>query len=693
MSNSGLYGSTGNVTVSANNLTTLYNSVPGATVTTQNVADRNFTTLYASRQADVNPTKAYGNANVEAFLNIGEDQGGNVVQNINMSGSLTVGKQSNLGPVGNVHITGGTLNYVLATDGSGGLSWVEPSPGAGEPIPYIHFDVVTTANNQQFSNVELSNYLDANTFNLFKNGVNIEPFYYEKIDANTVQVNIPLASGDTIDILATGGSGGLPGGNITEIQYNGGSNTFSGNSSFTFDQANSLMTIGNISIVTNLDVGANINVASDANIVGNLIVGVDANITGNLTVTDISSANITFDTINGNVANVVDLNVSGASNLGDVANIIITGGTANYVLQTDGAGNLSWAAQTGGNGGANATSLYANIANVHIYDGSSGQVLSTDGTGNLSWISAGGGSSLTGLTDANVVALGNNYANTQSGGTVLIGDDANASGSSSVAVGKNANGGPSGVAVGLNSQGSGGGTVALGPYSDAGSGAYGIAIGIGSKLGSGAFNIALGVDVGNTTSVNGNNNVLVGRGALPSSSSVDGEITLGGSVITNTRIPYGNLNVTNTVIAGDASLSALTVTGTTTIQQAKEKVTANGTGATGTINYDVLTQAIVLQTANATANFTLNIRGDSGTSLNTVMSTNESLTLTYINKNGSTGYYANLIQIDNANVTPVWPGGSAPISGTPSGYDMYNFNILKTAANTYVVFGTVGSYE
>lgn len=43
---------------------------------------------------------------------------------------------------------------------------------------------------------------------------------------------------------------------------------------------------------------------------------------------------------------------STTANLGSVSNITITGGTANYVLQTDGTGNLSWAAQSGGGGGA-----------------------------------------------------------------------------------------------------------------------------------------------------------------------------------------------------------------------------------------------------------------------------------------------------------------------------------------------------
>lgn len=48
------------------------------------------------------------------------------------------------------------------------------------------------------------------------------------------------------------------------------------------------------------------------------------------------------------VANLMQVGIG--ANLGPVANVIITGGTNGYVLQTDGTGNLSWTAQTGGSG-------------------------------------------------------------------------------------------------------------------------------------------------------------------------------------------------------------------------------------------------------------------------------------------------------------------------------------------------------
>lgn len=44
------------------------------------------------------------------------------------------------------------------------------------------------------------------------------------------------------------------------------------------------------------------------------------------------------------------LDVTFSANLGEISNVTITGGTNGYVLQTDGTGNLSWAASGGGGG-------------------------------------------------------------------------------------------------------------------------------------------------------------------------------------------------------------------------------------------------------------------------------------------------------------------------------------------------------
>lgn len=143
------------------------------------------------------------------------------------------------------------------------------------------------------------------------------------------------------------------------------------------------------------------------------------------------------------------------------------------------------------------------------------------------------------------------------------------------------------------------------------------------------------------------------------------------------------------------TLVSLTVGGTSTIQQALEKVTPNATGATGTINYDILTQAIIQNTSNATGNFTLNFRGNGSTSMDSFMSTNQSATCTYINKNGITAYFLSAVQVDGAARTVNWASGAVPNvnTATTNGYDLYQFNFIKTASNTYTIYGTIAGYQ
>jgi hypothetical protein len=95
----------------------------------------------------------------------------------------------------------------------------------------------------------------------------------------------------------------------------------------------------------------------------------------------VSLANST--TINGN------LTVTGNSNLGSNSNVFISGGSANFVLSTDGAGNLSWA--NIGNGSV-ANANYANFANVANV-ANSVAVANVVGIGNIATINLDGSSS------------------------------------------------------------------------------------------------------------------------------------------------------------------------------------------------------------------------------------------------------------------------------------------------------------
>jgi len=119
-----------------------------------------------------------------------------------------------------------------------------------------------------------------------------------------------------------------------------------------------------------------------------------------------------------------------------------------------------------------------------------------------------------------------------------------------------------------------------------------------------------------------------------------------------------------------------------------EGATVSATAATGTINYDVTSQSVLYYTTNASGNFTLNIRGSSSTALNTLMANGESISISFLCTNGATAYYNSAITIDGTSVIPKWQGGTAPTSGNASSVDIYNFVIVKTATNTYTVFGT-----
>ena len=121
------------------------------------------------------------------------------------------------------------------------------------------------------------------------------------------------------------------------------------------------------------------------------------------------------------------------------------------------------------------------------------------------------------------------------------------------------------------------------------------------------------------------------------------------------------------------------------IQSVAEKVTTEATAATGTINYDVLTQAVWNFTSDSAANWTLNIRGDGSTSLDSIMDTGESITIAHIVKNGSTPYYNSAVQIDGSGVTPEWQGGAAPSAGNASSLDVYTYTVIKTGSATFTV--------
>jgi hypothetical protein len=117
----------------------------------------------------------------------------------------------------------------------------------------------------------------------------------------------------------------------------------------------------------------------------------------------------------------------------------------------------------------------------------------------------------------------------------------------------------------------------------------------------------------------------------------------------------------------------------------KEEMSIVASAATGTINLDVKTAAILYYTSDATANWVLNIRGDSSTTLNSLMSTGQAITVAFMATQGTnSAYYQTQFRIDSTSVVPKWQGGLTPVSSI----DIYTFTIVKTGNATFTVLGS-----
>lgn len=130
----------------------------------------------------------------------------------------------------------------------------------------------------------------------------------------------------------------------------------------------------------------------------------------------------------------------------------------------------------------------------------------------------------------------------------------------------------------------------------------------------------------------------------------------------------------------------------------EERFNVVASAATGTIAINFLTAGVWFYSTNATANHTINIRGDASNTLNSLLATGDAITVSWIIANGTTAYYPTTIQIDGSSVTPRWLNGSslptAAQANQTAGIDSFTFTIIKTAATpTYTVLGAWAQYR
>jgi hypothetical protein len=116
--------------------------------------------------------------------------------------------------------------------------------------------------------------------------------------------------------------------------------------------------------------------------------------------------------------------------------------------------------------------------------------------------------------------------------------------------------------------------------------------------------------------------------------------------------------------------------------------------ATGTVNLDVATSAILIYTSNASADWTLNVRGNGATTLDSLMTTGEQISVVFETPIGATAYEPVVGGFTIDGVVPSsikYLGGSIPV-GNINSTDVYVYTIRKTGAATFTVLGSQNKF-
>lgn len=240
--------------------------------------------------------------------------------------------------------------------------------------------------------------------------------------------------------------------------------------------------------------------------------------------------------------------------------------------------------------------------------------------------------------------------------------------------------------------------------------------GIAITNGAGSITIAATGGVGTVTSVDASGGTT-GLSFTGGPITASGTLTLSGTLVvsnggtgatTLTGVIKGNgTSAFSAATAGSDYVAPATATtftakqtfsgGTGTLSSkfvnALETVTISATAATGTVNYDITSQSSLYYTSNAAGNWTINLRGNGSTSLDSLMATGESVTVSHWVTQGGTAYYNSAVQVDGttSGVTTKWLG-AAPTAGVISSINIYTYCITKTGSATFTVLSSLATF-
>ena len=351
------------------------------------------------------------------------------------------------------------------------------------------------------------------------------------------------------------------------------------------------------------------------------------------------TSNLTYS---GGVTTISNVNVSSYANLGAVGNVHITGGTANFALITDGAGNLSW--------GQVANANYANFAGT-AYSVAGANVTGTVANANF----AAYAGNVTTAAQSNITSLGTLTGLTTTGLANFIG-------ASNVALGAVGNVHITGGNNGQYLQTDGTGNMAWVSGGGTGNGVVG----------------------GSDTQIQFNDGGIFGGNAGFTFNKTTGNVAIPNNLSVTSNIAVGNISATGNITAGNVNAPVVLPYGIENLNLIAAQ--------TGTYNFDIISNAIIYTTSNASANLTLNFRGNSTVSANTLLANGQSVTGTYVFKTGATPYGITALQVDTSVQTIKWASNVVP-SQVANTLTSYVFTIVKTTTTpTYDVLGSATRY-
>ena len=437
ISSTGIFSTSGNVTganVTANgdllvtgNANVVNLGASGFISATGNLTGSN---IRATGVLSVTGTATVGNLNTNGFISAAGNITGNVItaNSLSTTGNVSFG---NIASTGQISATGNIIGSSIL--GSGLLSVVGDVFGTNITAN----GAISASGNISAQNIAASGSLSVtgnitsnNTSNLFNLNVTNA--------ANLGAIaNVKIQGGITGQLISTDGNGNLsftsatgliPAGANTQVQYNN-NGAYGASANFTFDRPTSTLFATNIT--GTIQTASQPNITSVGTLTGLSVSGTSnvgaLNATTISTTGSITGANITSTAqifVNGNVtsnntirtpllnvtttANIANLTVSATANLGAPANIKISGGANNWVLTTNGSGNLIWAPQSGA-GGLPGGGNYSLQWNDNLTFAGDSNLLYDPTTGELSAPKfAGDGSLLTNLTiSGDIIQNGN----------------------------------------------------------------------------------------------------------------------------------------------------------------------------------------------------------------------------------------------------------------------------------------------